>query len=456
MARIYGSQIGGGLGAGAAAAIGSAALGPVGMMALPMLGSIFGGLFDQGADVDAIVQEMINQYSGIVPPDLAKAIVYTQFEQGGRLTPEQLSKLPEEAQKVVLLQENPEMRQKQMAQMQAMERLAATGMGPEERFALEQSRMKAAQDAQARLKGLQQQYAQMGQAGGQAAFAAQLGTLQQTAQDEAMANMQAAAMAAANRRAAIQQAASMAGQLRAQDLGVEQANVEARRQRQIFDIQNAMSRQQYNAQMAQQANMMNLQRQQQIQDMNIKMANEEAYRQGYLAPQQMYANQMQLAQARANALGTKAGLAQQQNQAAAAAMGGAITGFGQLGLGMSQMSQANDYMNMMGAANNLTKNAAGEWVRNTAAQAAPALIGNPFAAARAPASQPIMPQPMQYRTGVTPFIGPPVAAPSLMQNAYGPAVPPGMPRSYFYSQQDQRYGIPYMNNLSYSYPMMFD
>lgn len=317
---------------GTAGAIGGSFFGPAGTFLGSSIGSLLGGLFD---DDDAAAKEAIEnalaQYAGIVPPDLAQAIVYAQFQQGGKLTPEQLSKLPEEAQKVVLLQENPEMRQKQMAQMQAMERLAATGMGPEERYALEQSRLKAAQDAQARLKGLQQQYAQMGQAGSQGAFAAQLGALQQTSQEEAMANMQAAAMAAANRRAAIQQAAGMAGQLRAQDLGVEQTNVEAKRQRQIFDIQNAMARQQYNAQMAQQANIMNLQRQQQIQDMNIKMANEEAYRRGYLAPQQMFANQMALAQGRAGAYQAQAGLAAQQAGAQAQGFSNIVSGLAQAG-----------------------------------------------------------------------------------------------------------------------------
>lgn len=116
--------------------------------------------------------------------------------QGGQLTPEQLSKLPEEAQQAILLKESPEMRQKQLAQQQAMEQLATTGMGAQERFALEQSRLKAAQDAQARMQGLMQQYQQMGQAGGPAAMMAQAQALQQTAQSEYMANLQAASMAA--------------------------------------------------------------------------------------------------------------------------------------------------------------------------------------------------------------------------------------------------------------------
>jgi hypothetical protein len=266
--------------------------------------NIFGNLLFGGGDSEAQMAEInraIAQFEGIVPPDLAKSIVYTAYQQGGSLTPQQLSSLPIEAQEVIQLQERPEMRRRQEAQLSALESLARTGMGPQERLAMEESRLRAAQEAQSRQQGLLQKYQEMGRLGDTGSLMAQLQGQQQSSQDEMLGNMRAAAMAAENRRAAIQQAMAGADRMRQQDLGVDQSNIEARRQRQEFDVRNAIARQQYNAEAARRANEMNLQRQQAIMDMNIKQQNEEAYRRGYLAPQQMYANQMDLARAKANA-----------------------------------------------------------------------------------------------------------------------------------------------------------
>lgn len=325
------SNLGKGLGTGIGGAAG-AALGPAGIFLGSSLGSVLGGLFDSGdEEAQKAIQNALRQYEGIIPPDLAKAIVYTQYQQGGSLTPQQLQSLPIEAQQAIQLVESPEMRQKQMVQQQALERLAQTGLGPQEKLGFEEAYLRAGQDAQARQQGLMQKYAQMGQAGGPASLAAQLSAQQQTAQNEMLENMKTAAQAAENRRGAIQMAMQGATQMRTQDLGVQQANVEAQRQRQIFDIQNAIARQQANAQYAQQANMMNLQRQQSVMDKNIQQQNEEAYRRGYLAPQQMYQNQLGLAQSKANAYTQQANLAQQQAAAQASGWGNVTAGLAQAG-----------------------------------------------------------------------------------------------------------------------------
>lgn len=286
--------------------------------------NLFGNLLFGGSDSEAQMQQINNaiaQFENIVPPDLAKAIVYTAYQQGGTLTPQQLSSLPIEAQEVIKLQEKPEMRQRQEAQLSALESLARTGMGPQEQLAMEEARLRAAQEAQARQQGLLQKFQQMGQGGASStqALMAQLQAGQDTAQNEMLANMRAAAMAAENRRSAIQQAMAGAEAMRARDLGVEESNVAAARERQKFDIQNAIARQQLNAQYANEANLQNLRRQQAIMDMNIKQQNEEAYRRGHLAPQQMYQNQLELAKAKSGAYLGKGDVL--QKQAAAQAQG---------------------------------------------------------------------------------------------------------------------------------------
>jgi hypothetical protein len=340
---ISGSKIGSAGGAGLGFAIG----GPLGAAIGSFAGGILGGLFDEGPDVQAYINEMAKLYADIVPPDLAKAIVYAQYKQGGKLTPQQLSQLPEEVQPAIQLRESPEFKQKQMAQLQQLEQLAQTGMGPQEILALEQSRRAAASDAQARLKSILQQYQQMGQAGGGASLAASLEAAQSADDREAMMNMQAASMAAENRRNAIQQAFSAASGMRQQDLAVNQYNTENLRQKQMFDIQNATTRQQINAQYANQANMYNLQRQQQVMDMNMQQLNQELYRQQYLAPQQMFANQMSLANAQAGVLAQKAGLAQQQAQAQAQSDMNFMTGLGQIGMGMASHQQNQQLLDQM-------------------------------------------------------------------------------------------------------------
>lgn len=301
-----------------------------GLLAGSAIGGALGGLFDSDDEAQEAIRQALAQYEGIVPPDLAQAIVFTQFQQGGQLTPQQMAMLPIEAQEVILLQETPETRQRQSAQLQALEQLAQTGMGAQERLALEESRLKAAQNAQARQAGLLQKYAQMGQGGGPASLAAQLGGLQQSSQDEMLANMRAAAMQQENRRAAIQAAMSGAERLRQQDLGVQQSNVEAQRQRQLFDIQNQLARQKANVAMKSQADIMNLQRQQEIMDRNIAMQNQELLRRKYIAPQQMYQNQLELAKAKAGVYGTQGKLAQERM--AAEGQNWANIGGGLLGL----------------------------------------------------------------------------------------------------------------------------
>jgi hypothetical protein len=190
----------------------------------------------------------------------------------------------------------------------------------------------------------------MGQGGASStqALMAQLQAGQDTAQNEMLANMKAAAMAAENRRAAIQQAMAGAEAMRGRDLSVEQYNIDAARERQKFDIQNAIARQQFNARSAQEANLENLRRQQSIMDKNIGQSNQEIYRRQYLAPQQMYQNQMELARQRAGIYGQQANLAQNQAQARAQGWGNIFGGIGNLASGYGKAMQDQRMTDLIG------------------------------------------------------------------------------------------------------------
>ncbi len=277
----------------------------------------FGSIFGGRSDADKYIAQALKQYEGLVPPDLAETIVYTQFQQGGQLTPEQLSALPIEAQKAVQIVESPEMRQKQEVQRQALEQLSRTGMGPQELLALEKVRRTTASDAQARLQSLMGKYQQMGQAGGGASLAAALQSNQAADDQAAMQAMQAASMAAENRRSAIKQAYDAASGMRATDLDVTKANVENERRKQEFDIQNAINRQKANAAARAQAQQFNIERQQNVMDKNVAQQNAEALRRGHTAKQAMWENQFGLAKAKADAYSGRAGIEQQRGEARA-------------------------------------------------------------------------------------------------------------------------------------------
>lgn len=272
-----------------------------------LIPALFGG--DDGSQY---LQQQLQQYEGIIPPDLAKAIVYTQFQQGGQLTPEQISSLPIEAQEAIKLVESPEMRQKQEVQRQNLEQLARTGMGPQELLALEKVRRTTAADAQSQLKSLMGKYAQMGQAGGGASLAAALESGQGASDRAAMEAMTASAQAAENRRAAIKGAMDAASSMRATDLSVAERNVENERRKQEFDTSNQLARQQWNAKAREEANRYNIARQQDVMDRNIGQQNAELLRQRN-AQNQMFANQMQLADAKARAYGGQASAARDRS-----------------------------------------------------------------------------------------------------------------------------------------------
>jgi hypothetical protein len=160
-------------------------------------------------------------------------------------------------------------------------------------------------------------YEQMGQAGGGASLAAALQSNQAADDQASMQAMQAASMAAENRRSAIKQAYDAASGMRAADLDVNKANVENERQKQMFDIQNAVNRQKANAAARAQAQQFNIERQQSIMDKNVAQQNEEALRRGHTAKQLDWQNRFGLAKAKADAYSSRADIEQQRGEARA-------------------------------------------------------------------------------------------------------------------------------------------
>jgi hypothetical protein len=307
------------VGKGISGALGGAGVGsifgPIGAGIGGLVGGI-AGLFSDDEDPNAALREQQARLDRINLPDLTRAIDLQDYEVGPLLTAERRAALPIEQQAAIELIENPEMRAKQLANLQALERLAQTGgLGPQERLALEQVALKSSQDLSRNLKAMESEAQQRGQFGGPAMLAAQLVGIQQASQDETMRAQQAAAMAAQNRRDALQAAMAGSERMRGMDLGAEQANVEARRRKQEFDIANSLAREEANINRAQAANISNVDAARRTSMMNTQGRREEALRRGYLAPQIMAQNELAKAGAYGTLAGTQAQLAQQQNVA---------------------------------------------------------------------------------------------------------------------------------------------
>ena len=275
-------------------------------------------------------------------PDIQKRIVFQQYMSAGDLSPESLQKTLEEHVPPTILKEELEQKSKQEAALNALEQISKTGLGAQDRLALEQARRQAAQDSQARIASIASQMEQRGMSGAGQELATMLQAGQAADDRQAMENLQIAANAASNRQNALKDLFSSRSQMRAADLDVNKYNVGVQNEAQRFRTQNEMNRDLQNKQWIMQANMQNLQNKQQLQNANVEQHNKEQQRLGHDAKIAQYNMEMAKRQALA---GLQAGQAQQkQQQAQSTAQNWSTIGGGAANMlgGLAQMQNAND------------------------------------------------------------------------------------------------------------------
>lgn len=295
---------------------------------LDILGGIFGNIFSSGEreEAERLMQQAFKRIESLPIPDIQKRIIYQQYQSSGDLTPESLQKTLEEHVPPKLLQEEQANKIKQEAALSALEQITKTGMGAQDRLALEQARRQAAQDAQARISSIRSQMGQRGQGGSGAELAMMLSGAQAADDRQAMENMQAASSAADRRARALQDVFAGRSQIRAADLDVNKYNVGAENAYNRFLAQNAMNRQLQNAQMRQEANLRNLQNRQNLANMNVEQYNREQQRLGHDAKLQQYNMELAKRQALSGMQGQQA--AQKMGQAQNTAQSWASIGKG--------------------------------------------------------------------------------------------------------------------------------
>lgn len=300
-----------------------------------LLGSLFSGDDRDAAMAD--INEAIKIIDQLPIPDVDKRIIFEQFQESGSLSPQVLQKTIEEHVPPKVLQEQQQNKLRQEAAMRELEQMSKTGMGAQERLALEQSRRQAAQDSQAKLATIQQQMQAQGMGGSGAQIAAMLGSGQAADDRQAMEALQIAAQAGNRRKDAIKDMFSAAGQMRSADLDVDKYNVGTENEANRFAAQNAINRSIQNANFANQANVMNLQRSQQVSDANVGQENKERLRLGHDAKLAMADAAYRKAGMKAGALQSRANVhagnaaSTAQNWANIGSAGGSLLGMGMAG-----------------------------------------------------------------------------------------------------------------------------
>ena len=316
-------------------AIGTAAaiLGGAGI-ASSIGGSIIGGL--AGGDEKKKAQEALDRADAIInnlklPPDQSRPIIIEQLKSAGVWKPEMEQHIDAGISKVSQIQEDPSLRQKQTATLQALQQIADTGMTATGRAEYNKFRSQAQQDAEAKRQQILQQMQMRGIGGSGAELAAQLLASQGGANEQAAAADRIAAEQEQAKMAALGQLGGMAGQVRAQDFSNEATKAQAADAFKMFDVQNQLAQQARNVASKNEAAKYDVMNQQRISDTNTQAANQELQRQRQ-GEMQNYAADLGRAQLQAQQAGNRAGQYQQQAQNTAQAwstigsgLGGALT-----------------------------------------------------------------------------------------------------------------------------------
>lgn len=302
------------------------------------LGGIVGGILgNNAAKMDRrhqkqLMKQMVEEYKAIgYPPDYAREIIMEELQRQGVYTPELEQDLSDSVAESQLAQikEDPALKEAQMQALSGMQQRAKVGLSAEDRAALNQVRSQVQTDAEAKRQQILQQMQSRGMGGSGAELMAQL-QASQGAADQAAAGSDAL-MAQAQQRAmeALGQSGRMAGDIRSQDLGVEEMKARAIDERNKFLAENAISRQQRNVGTLNQAQQLNLSEQQRIADANTKMRNEEKLRQRD-AERAQYADKLSYAAGITGQQGKLAGFHGEQATAKAQAQKDMGKGFGAL------------------------------------------------------------------------------------------------------------------------------
>lgn len=319
------------------------------MMAAAVVGaSVVGGIMGSmsaskgrkqaAAASAAAFQELLN--IGL-PPDLSKEIILKQFKSEGILTPELEQDINIQESQVGQIKEDASLRGVQKEALDTLGQVSRSGLRAEDRGAFNELRAKTQQDSEAKRQQILQQMQAQGMGSSGANLMAQLQSAQ-AAEDSQSAGADRLASEASRRALdAVSQRAQLAGGVRTQDFGVNEARAKALDDRNQFLYANSASRQSANVAAQNQAQQANLSNKQRIGDLNVGQANTESLRQNQ-AKRDYWQDNLSLAQAKSAALTSQGQQAQAAGQAQADRYVGMGNSIGQGVAAYGQQTNEND------------------------------------------------------------------------------------------------------------------
>lgn len=241
--------------------------------------TLFGsGGAEESAKAAGISKEMFKYIKNMDVPELQK-LALENPELVGLLEAEQLGRSAYED-----IELDPRLQAAQMSALEDISDVARTGLGAEDRLALEEIKRQAAGQAQAQRASTLQQMEARGLGDSGASLAAQLSAGQQAADTQAMQGMRQAAQAQQARMSALGQQSGMASQMQGQQLGLASQKAGA---------SDAIS--QFNAQNRQNVAAQNLAAKQAIENQRAATRNQESIYNVTELPRSQFGMQMQKA-----------------------------------------------------------------------------------------------------------------------------------------------------------------
>lgn len=291
----------------------------VGAVAAPIIGGIIGAQqsSDARAAAQAAAQNAVNQITQLgAGPDLAAQIYIQEFQKAGVLTPQMEQQINQNSSQLANVQGNQQAQQAQLQALQAIGQRAQVGLSPTDIANLAQIQQQTAAQAEGQRQAILQQFAARGQGGSGAELLADLSASQAGTQNASNQGLQVASQASQNALAALGQQGQLGSQIENQQFGEASTRANAADQMNRFNIQNQLGIQQANVQAQNAAQAGNLANAQALSNANVSQANAERQRQ-VQAQQQMYQNLFNRQVAAANAYnGQASNLNQQANQTA--------------------------------------------------------------------------------------------------------------------------------------------
>jgi hypothetical protein len=321
----------------------------VGSVAAPIIGGIAGEIFGSGdrKKAQAAIAQAYKELESVgLPPDLSKALLLNHFQSAGVLTPELEQDLGDVHSQLGKFKENQQNIQAQQDALAAFKQQARGGLSAEDRLALMDIRNQAAQSAESQRQQVQQTMQARGMGGSGAELVGQLMAGQQAANLQSRENLNVAAQAQQRALAALGQQASLAGQIRGQDLTAAQATLGSEDAMAKFNRENSLARQRSNVGALNSAQVANLQNRQNLMNSNTQMDNTELQRQNE-AKRQNWSDTLQYRSALANARLGQASNYQAQADRTAGQWAGVGSGIGSGFQAYNNYQQNKDYMDIL-------------------------------------------------------------------------------------------------------------